>query len=116
PISLPRLLLQRFDDARQREQLARIVRGQAIGGHREGGGVREVGGEIARAVGGVIGGGTKFAQEGVDGIDRFQRGAVTSQPLRLLRQSEAEGGGPSDVGSPVHVVADPGGEAERQRV
>ncbi len=105
-----------LDQRSERKQLGRVVGGQAIGDGGEGFGIGEVAGEVRwrgppnrplpRA-------GSPSSE--CAGVDRFKRGSVSCEPAGLLGQAELDRGVPVDVGPPVHVVADPAGEAERQR-
>ena len=38
---------------------------------------------------------------------------ITVQPLRFFLKAETDRGVPFDIGPPVHVIADPGSEPER---
>ena len=50
------------------------------------------------------------------GVDRFERGGISRQSLRLLRQPECNRVHPCNVRAPVHVITDPSGKTERQRI
>ena len=106
---------QLVDQWRQRQQLVGMVGRQAVGGRRQRVRVRQVTGEISGRVTRVPTGGAQAVQQSVLGIDLRQRIGIAFQPLRLFRQAEGDRIVPGDVGPPVHVVPDPGGEAERQR-
>ena len=111
-----RLVLQCIDQRGQAQQLGRIVRRQAIGHGGQRLGIVEIAREIGRTVPRISGRRMQRFEQWVRRIDRLQRGAVSRQPLGLFREAEADAVVPADVGPPVHVVADPGGEAERQRL
>ena len=112
---ISRLGFEPLDPRRKAEALVRIIGGQPVGRGRQRGGLGQVGGEVGRAFRGIIGRRAQIAEQRVRAVDRFERGDITRKAFGLLRQAEADRIVPRDVGPPVHVVADPGREAERQR-
>ena len=107
---------ERIDDRGERQQLGRIVRGQPVGGRRQCLRRRKIGGEVGRSRPCIVGRRAQSREQRVCRIDRFQCGDVAFEPGHFLAQPKADRIVPADVGAPVHVVADPSGEAERQRL
>ena len=99
------------DDRGEAGKLVGVVGVEAVGEIGQRGRVGEVGGEVFGHGAGVAGGELVRQRRGGGGELR----GVDFEPLRLFGEAVAQAGVPADVGAAVHVVADPGGEAQRQR-
>ena len=111
-----RAILQHGDKRRERNQLCRVVSRQPVRGIRKGSGIAEVALKQTLHCGSMDMGGAQNRQCGMRGIDLFELRRVARQPQRLFAQPVVDAGRPADVGPPVHVVANPAGETERQRL
>jgi hypothetical protein len=111
----PLLPIQRLDQRSEGQQLVRIGGGEAVGGGAQRGGIGQVRGEIRGASGGIGGSRAQRVEQRVARVDGVQRSDIARQPVGLFAEPEAQRGMPADIGATVHVVTDPGSEAERHR-
>ncbi len=109
-----RLMLQLGDDPGQAGQLEGMIGAEVVGSVRQGRRIGEVGRCQPLRLGLRIA--RRSSQPLGDFGRRFgQRGGIAFKPLGLFRQAITQRSGPGNVGSPVHVVTDPGGEAQWHR-
>ena len=113
PVGILRLCLQSRDDRRETGQLVGVVRRQPVRGGGERFGFGQVAGEVLGPRARLACRAVERGDEFVLAIEAAQRAGIAFQPLGLFRQPEPDRMIPFDVGPPVHVVADPAGEAER---
>jgi len=101
------------DDCREAGELVGVIGGEGVGGGGERGGIGKIGGEQL----GHLGGAGRGAGEAGGQIRRGlgERSGIGREPLGFFGEAIADRGVPADIGAPIHVVADPGGEAERGR-
>ena len=111
-----RIGFQLLDQRFEREQLVLLVLRHPVCGGGQLGRVGQIASEALRKGLGPDLCGLERAQQRMIGIDAIKCVGIALQPLRLFRQAERDRGVPGDVGPPVHVVPDPGGKAERQRI
>ena len=106
------LLFQLGNDRRKAGQLERVVPRQVIGRFGQGGVIVQIGAGQTLGLGLRIGrgGAQPFGQVGGN---PGQGGGVAGQALGLFLQPVTQRGGPGNVGAAVHVIADPGGKAQR---
>ena len=105
--------LKRGDHRLKAGELVRVGSGKAVGHAGQGFRIAEITGEFGAAAFGIEGGAKKLSCN--VWRQRVEPCGISAQALRLFGKTEAQAGGPTDVGPPIHVIADPGREAERQR-
>jgi hypothetical protein len=106
---------QRGNQRRQAEQLGRIVGRQAVGRRCQSLGRIE---RARKQLGHFRSMGLRRIERGDQRVIGHQAGKprrIGGQPARLFAQAECDRGVPADIGAAIHVIADPGGKAERQR-
>ena len=113
-VGIARLVFQRVDQRRERQQLVRIVRRQPVGSRRKRFRFGQVACEIRRACLRVSERRAQGAEQRVIGIDPLKRCDVAGKSLGFLTEAETDRIIPFDIGPAVHVVTDPAGETERQ--
>ena len=109
-------VFQLRDDWCQRQELVAIIMRQPVCRCRQVRRISEVCRKILDTRGRQIMCGAQLGEKWMAAVDAFQLVCITRQALGLLRQAEADRSVPFDVGAPVHVVANPAGEAERHRL
>ena len=110
----PGLFLQRGDQRGEGEYLCRMFLRQPVGCGGEHFRIAQVAREFGSAFIGIGSRGLQRGEQRVGRVYRLQRNGIAFQPSGFLDQPEMDGIIPFDVRPPIHVIADPAGEAEWQ--